>query len=524
MARRLLTAALRAPQVRLRSAMASSSSLSLSSSLRASALVPGRPPGAISPSFVPQRVLSHSAALAAAITPARRPASSAAADSGVFERRANHRFLVLQPRFTADVEDRHADHQERLDEAMALVRAVDGWDAGMGITTPMRHRNPDSTHFFGKGKLEELSDALQSDAEWRKCDAVFVNTLMLPPKVQQYLSERWKRPVYDRYSMILQIFHERADTPEAKLQVELARIPYQRARLGLPSGGAHDHQAAGMRGRGESELEAARQKLKAREAEIRKLIELASKTRERHFSSNDMPIVALVGYTNAGKTHLLRALSGDLHIEPKDKLFATLSTKMRVCKLPSGLRVLVVDTVGFIRDLPPLLIESFRSTLHAVEHAHLLLHVQDLSCSNFDEHKQNVVDVLSELDLPHNLQESVINVWNKADTKESYVEPVEENTVAVSAKTRYNIDKLKLTMEKMLLEGSTTTLKAYIISLPVGAVEPINYLHSHGRILNQAVTKDGKLERFRVILSKEDHDRFRAKFYDAPPAAQEARA
>jgi len=324
---------------------------------------------------------------------------------------------------------------------------------------------PSATHYLGKGKLAELL-ALKDTTNY----SVVIFDDELSPLQQRNLEEALQVKVIDRAALILDIFAKRARTREGQLQVELAQHQYLLPRLvGQWSHLERLGGGIGTRGPGESQLETDRRliqrrinRLKAQIEEVRKHRMLYRQQRKR----SGIPIVAIVGYTNAGKSTLLNALSrADVFVE--DKLFATLDPTTRRLTLPDKSVVLVTDTVGFIRKLPPTIVTAFRATLEELEEASLLLHVADLASHNAPEQCQAVEDILVDLNLMDKPRITALNkidlllgsdkTWDEASAI-SYLsdqcDAADENMVLVSATKRWGLTKLLELINQVLIKTS----------------------------------------------------------------------
>src|SRR3989338_3769552 len=332
--------------------------------------------------------------------------------------------------------------ERSLDEIARLVTTAEGRVVER-ICYRVREANPAT--FIGKGKMEEVKELL------KKVEAqLIVLDDELSPVQNRNLESEWGIPVLDRTAVILDIFALRAQSREGKLQVELAQLEYLAPRL-VGHGKTFSQQVGriGTRGPGETALELDRRRIRDRATVLRKKIREIQAHRKIHRlrrESVPFPFVSLVGYTNAGKSTLLNAITGsDAFVE--DKLFATLDPKVRRLRLPSGREALIADTVGFIRRLPHQLIEAFRATFEEIEQAHLLLHVIDASDPEAEQQIEVVEQVLTELQLSH---KPCIQVLNKADGELHY--RGEEESVSVSALKRQGLDTLLLRLDEVLRE------------------------------------------------------------------------
>ncbi|MCI9421974.1 GTPase HflX [Lachnospiraceae bacterium WCA-9-b2] len=340
--------------------------------------------------------------------------------------------------------------------------------------------------YIGKGKIEELKDLLwELDATGIICDDE------LSPVQMKNLQDELDTKVMDRTLVILDIFAARASTSEGKLQVELAQLKYRQTRLtGFGTAMSRLGGGIGTRGPGEKKLEMDRRLIKSRIAQLNR--ELKDVRRHRQVTReqrcrNHIPVAAIVGYTNAGKSTLLKALTG-ADILAEDKLFATLDPTTRGRRLPSGQEILLTDTVGFIRKLPHHLIEAFKSTLEEARYADLLLHVADVSNPHMDEQMYTVYETLKSLGVT---DKPVITIFNKQDKVEGDQESIRDfradYTVRMSAKTGEGIPELLKTIEAVQRERKILIEFLY----PYQDAGKLQLIRRYGEMLEEDYQEDG---------------------------------
>ncbi|XP_033050668.1 putative GTP-binding protein 6 isoform X5 [Trachypithecus francoisi] len=299
-------------------------------------------------------------------------------------------------------------------EATALVHTLDGWSVVQ--TMVVSTKSPDRKLIFGKGNFQYLTEKIRGSPD---ITCVFLNVERMAAPTKKELEAAWGVEVFDRFTVVLHIFRCNARTKEARLQVALAEIPLHRSNLKRDV--AHLHQGAGSRyimGSGESFMQVQQRLLREKEAKIRKALDRLRKKRHllrQQRTRREFPVVSVVGYTNCGKTTLIKALTGDAAIRPRDQLFATLDVTAHAGALPSRMTVLYVDTIGFLSQLPHGLIESFSATLEDVAHSDLIVHVRDVSHPEVELQKCSVLSTLHSLQLPARLLDSMVEVHNKVD-------------------------------------------------------------------------------------------------------------
>ncbi len=397
-----------------------------------------------------------------------------------------------------------------MEEAEGLVHAI---HLQVSSTHVAKVTKISPAQLLGKGRAEEIGAVIEAEKP-----AVVVVNYKLTPVQQRNLEKLWNVKVIDRTGLILEIFGARAATKEGKIQVDLAMLEYQKSRL-VRSWTHLERQRGGggfMGGPGETQIELDRRAITDRIAQLKKDLEQVRRTRDLGRKNREkvpFPIVALVGYTNAGKSTLFNKMTG-ANVFAEDLPFATLDPTLRRLELSGGKTIILSDTVGFIADLPTTLVEAFRATLEQVQYADIILHVRDVSSHDHPWQRQDVINVLSELGIDYAHDERIYEVLNKIDAVahddlEDFKRDAafsEDRLFPVSAVTGEGIPVLLAQISAHLSQADAV----YDYDIPASDGKAMAWLHKEGEVLEQA--GEGGNVLVKVRLSADNRGRFESRF------------
>lgn len=424
--------------------------------------------------------------------------------------------LIVHPVLPSRVERGSTRHSRKLEdlveEAEGLVHAI---HLAVSSTRVVNVSRINPAQLIGKGSAEDIGRIIEEEEP-----VVVVVNYKLSPVQQRNLEKLWNVKVIDRTGLILEIFGARAQTKEGRIQVDLALLEYQKSRL-VRSWTHLERQRGGggfMGGPGETQIELDRRIIMDRITQLKKDLEHVRRTRDLGRKNREkvpFPVVALVGYTNAGKSTLFNRMTG-ASVFAENLVFATLDPTLRRLELPGGKTVIFSDTVGFIADLPTTLVEAFRATLEQVEYADIILHVRDVSSPDHPWQRADVITVLSELGIDYDTDPRIYEVLNKVDlVGEEALSDIKrdarfsgERLFPVSAVTGEGIPELLSAVAGHVSQSDTICT----FEIPAGDGRAMAWLHKEGEVIAQENAQDGQSLLVSVRLSDDNRGRFEARF------------
>ncbi|XP_022205972.2 putative GTP-binding protein 6 [Nilaparvata lugens] len=430
-------------------------------------------------------------------------------EKGIEQKAMGYNIFVIQPYIKWGASKKQlTTPANQLNESVALIDTLKDWAVvGTEIVPLTTTKSP---QVFGKGKLEALTKIIKSD---ESITAVFISLNVLSKVQQDFLEETFGLPVFDRYSVVMRIFREHAVTKEAKLQVAMAEIPQLWRNLSLDKYRARGGDSDGSSG--ETLYEIRKNIIKEREGRLRAELKSLKKHRDLIRSKRkkrQFPTIAVVGYTNAGKTSLIKALTLEQQMQPKNELFATLDVTCHLGVLPSNIKVLYIDTIGFISDIPTMLIEPFIVTLEDALEADLIVHVIDVSNPDYVAQAAHVDDTLKQLNVDQSLVKNIIVVANKVDllTKKQLQTLEGNGMLQISCANNSGLSQLRDEVQRILL--NVTDRVKIRIRVANGGPE-FSWLYKESSVVDVVMDENnGQFIFMDVIVTKTNLERFKFEF------------
>ncbi|XP_056646817.1 putative GTP-binding protein 6 [Diorhabda sublineata] len=405
-----------------------------------------------------------------------------------------HSCLIIQPYVKWGPRKLTITPEEQLEEAVSLIQTLPSWKVVDTMKIPLE--SLDNKSLFKTGNMEKLSSIIVSNPE---ISAVFINASNLKRVTSDILQENFRIPILDRYKIVMQILKMHATSKYAKLQVALAELHFVRRKSQNDFFHTHDTEVLKLM------FQNREQKIKKALQELRNQRMLLRSNRRKL----DYPVIAVVGYTNAGKTCLIKALTGEKSLQPKNQLFATLDVTVHAGILPSGLEVLYVDTVGFLSDIPTNLIECFIATFEDAILADVILHVEDISSSCFEYKRNHVLTTLKDLAKKSgnkDIMNKIMSVGNKRDLVEVNI----SNSLPISAKLGTGLEELRFKLEETVLQA--TARNVMTIKVPSGGNE-MRWLYKNSTVVTEIPDENNlQITKAKVIITDANLSKFKHYF------------
>ncbi|XP_041350427.1 putative GTP-binding protein 6 [Gigantopelta aegis] len=422
-----------------------------------------------------------------------------------------HQVFVIQPQVkTGPNRVSHLKAELKLDENCALVETLPRWNVVNKAVVPLK--TPVASQIFPPGAFTRLTQLITSRPD---ISAVLLGVDRLKSDEFLKLQQAWAVPVFDRYTIVLQIFKDHAKSKEAKLQVALAEIPYIRSRLSQIEMGSYDQQTGGVQfagGTGDTFITVRRQLIQERESKLKRILRDLKNQRgllRRNRQRKQIPSVAVVGYTNAGKTTVIKALTGDSGLTPRNQLFATLDVTAHAGFLPNRMMAVFIDTVGFISDIPLDLINAFSATLEDAVLADVIVHVRDISHPDSAAQCDDVIRTLKTMLSPTQMA-NIIEVCNKADLLTcNHANNFHNDSFLVSATSGQGLSDLRNEIQDVLIQSTGQLEKTFRIPMDG---EHLSWLYKEATVKSAEPDSDSEHLLVSVVISTAAYARFKSQF------------